>query len=412
MTNMAVSSRYVGPSAKGFARRFRIAVASLAILVFSPVGGWACGAKVVSTAMDTIDSNMDTLIAAGVSITLGFNEVIDSLTKLANQGSNNGQNLIQSLSSLSDSASAQKVAATIGQTVSTTLAPQFMPSRTVCATVSQSRRLAATDAAVSAARSVGQSQARNFLTNAPGSFSELGAQSAIEKQFQHRCGLYANPDTMQAPSGLCAGAADSEFTDLDIQPWKAILDPITYQDTGSPSDAYGSANTKYRDAGYDAVRMLTDVTPPDALKGPALGRDEGKNLHMLRMRDAARMSLATGVLQDMVAMRTVPDAASSGGTGSDGRRISRLGRYIELLTGKEIDGNSLQGTLPTVMAAGEAENAAVQTITARLATQQGLIFELMRLTEQIVSMEAVELAIKVERSRAGSAATASVPMVH
>lgn len=411
MTNTAISSQLNGQSARGLARRLRVAVAAVAILTFSSAGVFACGAKVVSTAVDTIDSNMDTLVSAGMSIMMAFNQATGALVKLANQGSNDGQNLVQSLSALSDSSAAQKVAATIGETISTEIAPQFMPSRTVCAAVTQNRRVASTGAAVMAARAVGTTSSRNFLTNAPGSFSELGTQSAIEKQFQRRCGLYANQDTMKAPSGLCAPASDPTFVDMDVQPWRSILDPITYQDTGNPSDPYGSANTKYRDAGYDAVRMLTDVTPPDALKGPALNRDEGKNLHMLRMRDTARMNLAVGVLQEMVAMRTVPDAASSSGTGGDGRRISRLGRYIELLAGRQIEGNSLQGALPVVMAAGEAENAAVQTAIARLSTQQALIFELMRLTEQIVAMEAVELAIKVESARSGSAPVASSPTV-
>lgn len=384
-----------------------MAVAAIALLSASAGGGYACGVEVVKDAASAAASNMSTLITAGVEITLGFNQLIDSLTKLANQGSNDDQNEIQSLSALADKSAAQDTAETIGQTVATEVAPEFMPSRAVCGEVSNQRRAASTLAGYRASRGVAQTRSRNFSTNATGSLSEKGTQGAIEQQFQQRCGLYANAATMSAPSGMCAAASDPNFTDLDIQPWKAILDPITFQDTGNPSDDYGSSGTKYRDAALDAVRMLTDVTPPDPLKGAALSRTEGQNLHVMRMRDVTRMNLARGVLEDMVAMRTVPDAASTGGTGGDGRRISRLGRYIELLTGGQIDGNSLQGALPVVMAAGETENAAVQTVTARLSTQQALIFELMRVTEQIVSMEAVELAIKVEGSRAGNASVSN-----
>lgn len=394
-------------AAGALSRRLQVAVAAIALTVLSPAGGFACGTGIVSDVADTISSNIDEIISAATSATDGFNDLKDALTKLANQGSNDDQNFTNSLSGLADKAAAQVTANTIGQTVSTMVAPEFIPSRTVCGIVSNQRRLGSTMGGYNATRTMAQTRSRDFSNNAAGSVSELGTQSAVEKQFNQRCGLYANAATMQAPAGVCAGASDPNFTDLDIQPWKAILDPITFADTGDPTDAYGSANTKYRDAALDAVRMLTDVTPPDPLKGPALSRTSGQNLHMLRMRDVTRMNLARGVLEDMVAMRTVPDAASSTGTGGDGRRISRLGRYIELLTGSQINGNSLQGALPVVMAAGETENAAVQTVTARLATQQALIFELMRITEQIVSMEAVELAIKVEGSRAGNASVAS-----
>lgn len=412
MTSGTSPSRVFPPRFSRLTRRLRVAAAAIALLAVSAGGGFACGVKVVNTASGATSSNMSTLIVAGIDITLGFNQLIDSLTKLANQGSNNDQNFVQSLSALADKEAAQDTAATIGETIATEVAPEFMPSRVVCGQVSNQRRAASTMAGYNAARRVAQTRSRNFSTNAAGSMSEKGTQGAIEQQFQQRCGLYANAATMSAPAGMCAAAADPQFTDLDIQPWKAILDPITFQDSGNPSDAYGrSARTKYRDAALDAVRMLTDVTPPDPLKGAALSRTEGQNLHVLRMRDVTRMNLARGVLEDMVAMRVVPDAASAGGVGGDGRRISRLGRYIELLTGNQINGNSLQGALPVVMAAGETENAAVQSVMARLSTQQALIFELMRVTEQIVSMEAVELAIKVEGSRAGNTSVANRTLI-
>lgn len=411
MTSGTSPSRVFPPRFSRLTRRLRVAAAAIALLAVSAGGGFACGVKVVNSASSATSSNMTTLIVAGIDITLGFNQLIDSLTKLANQGSNNDQNFVQSLSALADKEAAQDTAETIGETIATEVAPEFMPSRVVCGQVSNQRRAASTLASYNAARGVAQTRSRNFSTNAPGSMSEKGTQGAIEQQFQQRCGLYANAATMSAPAGMCAAAADPKFTDLDIQPWKAILDPITFQDAGDPSDAYGSPGTKYRDAALDAVRMLTDVTPPDPLKGAALSRTEGQNLHVLRMRDVTRMNLARGVLEDMVAMRVVPDAASAGGAGGDGRRISRLGRYIELLTGNQINGNSLQGALPVVMAAGETENAAVQSVMARLSTQQALIFELMRVTEQIVSMEAVELAIKVEGSRAGNTSVANRTLI-
>jgi hypothetical protein len=228
----------------------------------------------------------------------------------------------------------------------------------------------------------------NFSTNALGTDSERGTLYALNRRFNDRCTKYANTATMLPPPGITCPGGDANFRDLDIQPWKAVIDPITF------------TSTAYRDAAIDSVRMLTEIAPPDPLKGPALSRTDGQNLHMLRMRDTTRMNLARGVLEDMVAMRTES-------TGDDGRKVSRLGRYIELITGQRVDGNTLSGELPVIMAAGEPENAAVQTIGARLAVQQALIFELMRLTEQIVSVEAVELAVKVERSRAGNTSVAT-----
>jgi len=119
------------------------------------------------------------------------------------------------------------------------------------------------------------------------------------------------------------------------------------------------------------------------------------------------MNLVRGVLEDIAAMRTV-DAAS-------GQTHSRLVRFEELVTGLKYD--TATGTFPSTPAdmtdisvSEDSENASMQMLASRLATSLGLKFETNRLMEQIVAMEAVDLAIKVESARSQGATSAAISL--
>lgn len=352
----------------------------------------ACASAIAKDAASSTISMTKSVASAGLMITQAFIEMNDSLTRYANQLSNNVQNAVKTQQSLSDNLSAQVNSSAMGVSRASAAA-EFMPSRVVCNIVSGHERLNTTQASYAAYRTTLQNKNTSYSNNATGSGSERGTLQAMNTVFKDRCSKYANPTTMQPPGSVpCPGPSDTTLRDLDIQPWKAILDPVSFN------------SAVRQQAAVDAVRMLTEVAPPDPVRGNILLRQEGQNLHVMRMRDVTRMNLARGVLEDIVAIRT----ADPGTPGSK----SRLASYIELINGRTYDPatNSLSGELLAVMSAQEPENAAAQTISARLATQQALIFELMRLGEQITALEATELAIKIERSRGAGASVASRPV--
>lgn len=360
-------------------------VMSVALLAAAPAQA-TCVAKINVDAAMSAATLVAKVAAAGVQITLGFTELIDALTRSANGVSKDEQNANNAESTIIDKRTAQQTASATGAARSE-VAKDFVPSRAVCGIVSAQQRLGATQAHYDTLRTNLQKGNTDFSSNAPGSGSEKGQLQALNTVWTDRCSRYANPTTMALPATMaasCAGPSDATLRDLDIQPWKAFLDPISFKDT------------LHEQAAKDSVRMLTDVAPPDPVRGNALLRQDGKNLHVLRMRDVTRMNLARGVLEDSVALRSV----------AGGQTHSRLGRYLEMIMGQSYDPstNSLNGVLPAVLAAEEPENAAYQTISARLAVQQALIFEIMRVTEQLVAVEATALAVKVERGRTGAMA--------
>jgi hypothetical protein len=212
--------------------------------------------------------------------------------------------------------------------------------------------------------------------------------------WRERCAKYADPTKLGAlPEGeSCPGPSDPALRDLDVRPWQAFIDPIVLTDP------------KRLQAAKDAVEMLTDVEARDALRGAALNRQVGQAAHVRVARDETRMNLARAVLQDAVAMRT-PSATAGG--------ISRLAGLMESVTGQKFDvsSNSLSGQASVIAGAGDTDNGTNQNIGARLATQQALLFEVMRVSEMIMAVDSVELAIKLEQNKArmGNVSTSVKP---
>lgn len=370
--------------------------AALAFVSVATLGGQAhagCAGPIAKDAAATTLSIGKSITSAGLLITQAFIELNDSLTRYANQISNDDQNMVKTQQSLSDRVSAQDNAGTVGQ-ARASVASQFIPSRVVCGIVSQQERVNSSYAQYATYRTQMQTANTSFSNNGPGSGSERGTIQALNTGFNHRCGRYVNASTMDPGGSVlsaisCPAAADATMKDLDIQPWKAILDPIMF------------TTAARKTAAEDAIKMLTELAPPDPIRGNVLLRSEGQNLHVMRMRDVTRMNLARGVLEDIVALRS-----------STGGAKSRLATYIELITGQEYNPatNSLSGQLQVIMSAKEPQNASIQVVSARLATQQSLIFELLRLGEQITMLDATALAIKVERSRSGGASVSARPI--
>lgn len=345
----------------------------------------ACVAQIATDAASAAVSSVSDVFTAGLTITESYYDLIDNLTRLANQVNQDNQKRNEVESGLVDSEVTSMTSAAIAETRAD-MAPKFVPSAVVCADATAAKRLDTTKATYAAYRTARQTANTGWSNNTDAG-SKTGTLGAVAAVWKDRCDKYANPDNLGSPSG-CSGPVDTEMRDLDVEPWRALLDPVAFKDTTRET------------AAADAIRMLTDVTPSDPVRGNALLRTEGKNLHVLKMRDTTRMNLARAVLEDIAAMRVV----------KSGETHSRLARYLELVQGRTYDptSNTLSGTLPAVMASSEPGNAAVQTVSSRVATQQALIFEIMRVTEQLVAVEAVDLAIKTERNRSGGAATRAI----
>jgi hypothetical protein len=372
-------------------------IALLAGLTFAQPARASCAIGVIPG--DTLESAADILseaLAAGMTIAYSLSTLTDAIVRLANSNAQNTETRNRARASQADARAVQETAGTVGK-VRSTIAKEFVPSASLCGEVSAQRRLGMTGAMYASYRTQLQSANTNFSSGGPGTKAEKGTVQGLANLWVDRCNKYADLTKIQTggytlPAGVCAGATNAALKDLDIQPWKALLDPVQFP------------NADRETAASDSIAMLTEISPPDHVRGPALLRAEGKNLHVLRMRDITRMNLARGVLEDIAAMRK----ANPGG----GIDKSRLARYFELITCQTF--NTATGELTKdisksceVNAAKETENNALQLASSRLATQQGMMFEIMRLSEQLIALEAVELAIKVEKSRSKSGASSA-----
>lgn len=372
-------------------------VALLVGLSFASPARASCAIGVIPG--DTLESAADILeeaLAAGMTIAYSLATLTDSIVRLATNTTQSTETRNRARASQADARAVQETAGTVGK-VRAEVSKEFVPSVSVCGEVSAQRRLGMTGATYASARTALQNANTNFSAGGPGTAGAKGTVEGLAKLWNDRCTKYADLTKLQTggytlPGGTCAGASNAALKDLDVQPWKALLDPVQFPDADRVT------------AAADAIKMLTEISPPDHVRGPALQRAEGQNLHVLRMRDITRMNLARGVLEDIAALRT----ANPGG----GVTHSRLARYFELVTGQKFDtGTGMlvkdPNASPDTKTAGEPENAALQLASSRLATQQGLMFEIMRLSEQLIALESVELAIKVEKSRAKTGSTSA-----
>ncbi len=363
------------------------------MLVTSPAVPQACTAIISASISPSVSAIMADIAAKSIAVTLGFTKLLSAMTKLANQGSNNGQNDMQSFSALADHENATSHANDVAQK-RVEMAVQMRPSRTTCQIISQQRVFSETSAQYRSARVTMQDAGTRYSLNAPGTPGEKGTLAALNWSFQNRCSTYADAAALGSPPG-CAGAADPALIDLDITPQKSVFSAYTY------------SSPELRQAALDSVALLTEPAPPDPVRGSALSRTEGRNVQVNRLRDLTRMNMARDILQDSVALRSQSPTAAT-----DGRQISRLSRLVELMVGNPLsDADHHSATMSTlaaqiqqeaVTAAGETENANVQALSAKLTAQKMMLTEMLRMTEQMITVAAINLASDVERSRTGN----------
>lgn len=342
----------------------------------------ACSAAIASRATARGMWESAAAVVAGGTISGAFTNVMQALTTYSQGTTNDGQNIQNAAVVLADREVAARSANAVAQVRAQNVA-QFQPSRVTCSLVSGLHRTGLTAADYSNARKSMQQASLKLGMNAAGTRSEKGSLANMTGLWKERCNKYTDPTKLGAlPEGeSCPGPSDPALRDLDVRPWQAFIDPIVLTDP------------KRLQAAKDAVEMLTDVESRDALRGAALNRQVGQAAHVRVARDETRMNLARAVLQDAVALRT--PSASAGG-------ISRLAGLLEAVTGKKFDtaSNSLSGEASVIAAAGDSDNGTNQNIGARLATQQALLFEVMRVSEMIMAVDSVELAIKLEQNKA------------
>ncbi len=350
------------------------------LVAAAPLPAQACPAMLMGYASASAGSITAYISSMSLAFSTGFIRFSDAITRLANQESNNEQEHNKANSARNDKVNADQTATAVGA-ARAELAPQFIPSKVVCGIASTQLRVASTTPNYTAVRrSMAQSNTARSL-NGPGSGAERGSLQAMNTIFQGRCTRYMNTTTVTIPTGLtCPGPADANFKDLDIQPWRSILQPLNLD------------TPELKQAAADTLIMLTEPAPPDPIRGPVLSRQEGQNAAVMRLRDVTRMNVARAALEDIVAMRTTAALCATGDN-------SRLARYVELITGERVTGNTVGGQMSAIAAAGEPENANVQAVAARLASQKMMLMELLRLTDHWVTMEAVSLAIKTEQGR-------------
>lgn len=379
---------------KGQGRRVRsslLLVVALTLGLSVPLPAQACPAMLMGYASGTVATLTGYITEMSLQFSLGYIRFVDAWTRLANQTSNNEQNRTRGIAALSDRLDTH-IDATAIAAQRIDIADQFIPSRVVCGIASSQLRVAATLPTYTGVRRDMATSNTSRSLNGPSSGAERGSLHAMSTVFKGRCDRYANTAVMQVPTGItCPGPTDSNMVDLDIQPWRSIFQPLNID------------TPELKQAAADTVILLTEPAPPDPIRGPLLTREEGRNAAVMRMRDVTRMNVSRAVLEDIVAMRTTAALCTTGDN-------SRLARYVELITGQKVSGNTISGALRAIASAGDTQNSNVQTLAASLATQRMMLSELRDITDQWVTLMAVRLALQVEKTRAADVTIAARPV--
>lgn len=388
------------PVASVFTRAVGILALVLALLLPASRAAHACPAQIGAAAATPIGlevANMTGMIYWWNYWTL---DILDRLTRVANADSQNTQAENTANTGNIDKAS---VNATRLETAETRIGGvgEFIPSRVTCSVITQQQRTIATAAYRNTVRNRMSTTSTQASLNAPGSGTERGSIQALSTVWNNRCNNYFNAATTTLPAGItCPAPTNPQMVDLDITPWRSIFLPINIP--GTPA---GGPVPPIAQAAADTIRLLVEPIPGDPVRGVALQRVEAQNIHVLRMRDLARMNLARGALEEIVATRTSPLTPDP----VDGRQNSRLARYIEMISGQNVTGNNVSGQLNSIVSAGEMQNANVQTIAARMQSHKMILSEFLRYTEQMLAIEAAKLGIKIEEtSSAGTGVGARV----
>jgi len=327
-----------------------------------------------------------------------FLDIKDRLTRMANADSQDTTAQNNAGSTVTDKVSvdATSIGLAQGRTAKTL---DYVPSRLTCSTITHMRAAVKTEANYNAARTVMTQASTRQSLNAPGSGTENGSLQAANTIWKERCNTYFDPATTPLPPGMSCPAASAAMKDLDISPWRSIFLPINIP--GTPPSGVVPPLAK---AAADTIRLLVEPVTPDPVRGVMLTRNEGQNIHVMRMRDLARMNMARGALEDIVARRVAPTTPDA-----DGKMNSRVARYIEMISGQGVSGNSVAGMLNTLVAAGEAsKNAQVQSVAARLQTEKMMLVDFLKFVNDWEAIEATKLAMTIDKTRAGQVSASMV----
>ena len=358
----------------------RVAMAAL-LAGAVPSSVVACPGIIAVPATASVTAITAYIMAMQLAFTMGTTRLIDSLTRLSNQDTESTQNKDNAAATVNDKITANQTANEIAS-AREEVSRDFVPSRTVCGLASQQKRLAASNAHYQSTREAKTIANTKWSLNAPGSGAEKGQLQALNTVWTDRCSRYANPTNMDIPSGLSCPGGPAAMRDLDIQPIRSLLQPLNLETTDA------------KQAADDTIRLLVEPAPIDPVRGNALSRADGKNLHVMRMHDVTRMNVARLALEDIASLRTAPATA-----GTDGKKNSRYARYVELMTGHEVTSNTSTAIMEAITSAAEPQNANAQAVAARLSAQKMMLTEMVRMTDQLITVEAVKLAARVGETR-------------
>lgn len=358
----------------------RVAMAALLVGAV-PSSGVACPGIIAVPATASVTAITAYILAMQLAFTMGTTRLIDALTRKANQDAESTQNKNNASAVADDKIIANQTTAEIAS-ARAEMARDFVPSRTVCGLASQQKRLGASNAHYQGTREAKTVANTRWSLNAPGSGAEKGQLQALNTVWTDRCTRYANPTNMDIPAGLTCPGGSAAMRDLDIQPVRSLFQPLNLDTTDS------------KQAADDTIRLLTEPAPIDPVRGNALSRADGQNLHVMRMHDVTRMNVARLALEDIASLRASPTTA-----GSDGKKNSRYARYVELMTGQDVNGNTSTAVMEAITSAAEPQNANAQAVAARLSAQKMMLTEMVRMTDQLITIEAVKLATRTEETR-------------
>jgi hypothetical protein len=377
----------------------RLVLATLLMAgILQPSNARACAAQISGAAATPVGAE----VAYMASVIYWWNyymyDLMDRLPRLANSKGANTESENRATTTNTDKIAIEQTRLKVGE-VRSELVGEYVPSTLTCQVASQQKRLENANQNYQAMRDRMSATGTRGSLGAPGSGTEKGSVQSLAKAFSDRCGTYFDSTQIALPAGLtCPTNADPKMVNRDISPWTSIFQPINL-----PAIPATGAWPPYTQAAYDTIKLLIEPTVPDHIKGQALSRPEGQNIHLMRMRDLSRINLARGALEDIVAKRIEPLTADP----QDNKKVSRIGRYIEMISGQSVTGNSVSGELNSVLNAGLMRNTQVQSVLGRLESQKMMLAEFLRYTEQLLALEAVHLGIKIEETKGKGTTSAS-----
>lgn len=381
--------------AKGSAaKRHRLGATLIAASLLLPIGAQpaqaACTAITVSAAMGVYSAPVAAIYAGIMTEFLtAYAKLVPYFPQLANGNSNTNQNLANGATILHDRKVAQESADTIAA-VRAEMVTNFTPSRVACVQATRQAALKASYAHYAGTREKISKDYVNTIMGKAGTIGDKGQLKRLQSHWNNRCGRYLDAASLKVEG--CA-QPEADMLDLDMRVVDSMFDPLNI------------ADNRYKKAAQDTIDLLTDVEGFDTLRGAALDRNTGQIQFVDRMRYATRMGVARNALERVVAMRDTPTEA-----GADGAKNSRLARYVEMVKGQKVEGNLLSGELPAVAMAGSPRGANVQANLAQLASQKMLLTEFVRMTEQMIAVEAVRLSVEMEDNRSQRGAMVSASM--